>query len=118
MNERRFYEAETQGLCRSAPAALRNREPIAEVLAEHTRPLHIHEIASRLGLTEGAYEPLRRVLDDLCWDGSVVALPGQRFRLARAREERERRGREHEGSLNVNPRGFGFVTVLDLPDDV
>ncbi|MRG92835.1 ribonuclease R [Polyangium spumosum] len=94
------------------------RVTIAEVLAEHTRPLHIHEIASRLGLTEGAYEPLRRVLDDLCWDGSVVALPGQRFRLARAREERERRGREHEGNLNVNPRGFGFVAVLDLPDDV
>ena len=92
------------------------RVTIAEVLAEHSRPLHIHEIASRLGLTEGAYEPLRRVLDDLCWDGSVVALPGQRFRLARAREER--RGKEHEGTLNVNPRGFGFVAVLDLPDDV
>jgi len=92
------------------------RVTIADVLAEHTRPLHIHEIASRLGLTEGAYEPLRRVLDDLCWDGSVVALPGQRFRLARAREER--RGKEHEGTLNVNPRGFGFVAVLDLPDDV
>ncbi len=93
------------------------RVNIADVLAEHTRPLHIHEIASRLGLTEGAYEPLRRVLDDLCWDGSIVALPGQRFRLARAREER-RSGKEYEGPLNVNPRGFGFVTVLDLPDDV
>ncbi|WP_272458049.1 ribonuclease R [Polyangium jinanense] len=92
------------------------RVTIADVLAEHSRPLHIHEIASRLGLTEGAYEPLRRVLDDLCWDGSVVALPGQRFRLARAREER--RAKEYEGTLNVNPRGFGFVTVLDLPDDV
>ncbi|WP_232379491.1 ribonuclease R [Polyangium fumosum] len=94
------------------------RVTIAEVLAEHSRPLHIHEIASRLGLTEGAYEPLRRVLDDLCWDGSVIALPGQRFRLAVARTREERRGKEHEGTLNVNPRGFGFVTVLDLPDDV
>jgi len=92
------------------------RANIADVLAEHARPLHIHEIGSRLGLTEGAYEALRRVLDDLCWDGSVIALPGQRFRLARTREER--RGKEHEGSLNVNPRGFGFVSTLDLPDDV
>lgn len=30
---RRFYEAPASGDCRSAPAALRNREPIADVLA-------------------------------------------------------------------------------------
>jgi len=33
-DERRFYEAPTAGAKRSAPAALRNREPIAEVLAD------------------------------------------------------------------------------------
>ena len=33
-DERRFYEAPVTGTRRSAPAALRNREPIAEVLAE------------------------------------------------------------------------------------
>jgi len=33
-DERRFYEAPAQGGRRSAPAALRNREPIADVLAE------------------------------------------------------------------------------------
>ncbi|MEA3068430.1 MAG: hypothetical protein QOK41_1837 [Sphingomonadales bacterium] len=33
-DERRFYEAAVSGAQRSAPAALRNREPIAEVLAE------------------------------------------------------------------------------------
>jgi hypothetical protein len=33
-DERRFYEAPAAGPRRSAPAALRNREPIAEVLAE------------------------------------------------------------------------------------
>jgi len=31
---RRFYEGQAEGLRRSAPAALRNREPIAEVLRE------------------------------------------------------------------------------------
>jgi hypothetical protein len=31
---RRFYEAPASGMRRSAPAALRNREPIAEVLSE------------------------------------------------------------------------------------
>lgn len=34
MSERRFYEAPMAGARRSAPAALRNREPIAQVLAE------------------------------------------------------------------------------------
>lgn len=33
-DERRFYEARSGGACRSAPAAQRNREPIAEVLVE------------------------------------------------------------------------------------
>ena len=33
-NERRFYETPAAGAQRSAPAALRNREPIAEVLRE------------------------------------------------------------------------------------
>ena len=34
MTDRRFYEAPVAGARRSAPAALRNREPIAEVLAD------------------------------------------------------------------------------------
>jgi SAM-dependent methyltransferase len=34
MGDRRNYEAPAEGTRRSAPAALRNREPIAEVLAE------------------------------------------------------------------------------------
>lgn len=33
-DERRFYEAEASGARRSAPAAMRNREPIADVLAD------------------------------------------------------------------------------------
>lgn len=34
VDERRFYERDAEGARRSAPAALRNREPIAEVLSE------------------------------------------------------------------------------------
>lgn len=46
----RFYEAPTEGACRSAPAALRNREPIAHVL-EQWLPSHglVLEIASGTG---------------------------------------------------------------------
>jgi len=46
----RFYEAPVSGACRSAPAALRNREPIADVLADWL-PDHgtVLEIASGTG---------------------------------------------------------------------
>ena len=48
--ERRFYEERAGGGCRSAPAALRNRDPIAEVLAEWLPPSGlVLEIASGTG---------------------------------------------------------------------
>ena len=49
-DQRRFYEAPAIGLRRSAPAALRNREPIAEVLREWLPPAGlVLEIASGTG---------------------------------------------------------------------
>ena len=49
-DERRFYEEEVAGARRSAPAALRNREPIAEVLGEWLPPAGlVLEIASGTG---------------------------------------------------------------------
>jgi SAM-dependent methyltransferase len=49
-DERRFYEAPASGARRSAPAALRNREPIAEVLADWLpRSGLVLEIASGTG---------------------------------------------------------------------
>ena len=49
-NERRFYEAPASGARRSAPAAMRNREPIAEVLAKWLpRSGLVLEIASGSG---------------------------------------------------------------------
>ena len=49
-DERRFYEAQSAGRGRSAPAALRNRDPIAEVLAEWLPPSGlVLELASGTG---------------------------------------------------------------------
>lgn len=69
-----------------------------------------------MGIEERRYTALQRVLEDLSFDGSVVALPGQRFRLSR--EQVERHGTETEGILSVHPRGFGFVNAAGLPDDI
>ena len=58
----RFYEAPTDGLRRSAPAALRNREHIAEVLRQWLpdRGL-VLEIASGTGIRACTSIELRRV---------------------------------------------------------
>ena len=49
-DDRRFYEDSSRGVRRSAPAALRNREPIAEMLREWLPPSGlVLEIASGTG---------------------------------------------------------------------
>ena len=86
------------------------------LLASVPRALHVNEIATRLDVPAGAYTGLQRLLDDLSYDGTVVALPGQRFRLTA--KLAEQRGTELIGYLNVNPRGFGFVSAVGFADDV
>lgn len=92
------------------------RDAVVDLLATQQRPIHIAEIAARLGVEERKYTALQRVLEDLAFDGSVVALPGQRFKLSR--EQVARHGTEIEGILSVHPRGFGFVSAAGVPDDV
>jgi ribonuclease R len=91
------------------------REAVVDLLASQPRALHVNEIATRLGVEAGSYAALQRLLDDLSYDGSVVALTGQRFRLGR--DQRESHNTMLEGVLNVNPRGFGFVSA-GLEQDV
>jgi ribonuclease R len=95
---------------------LARRDDVINLLASQGRAMHTHEIATRLGVEEGQYVALHRLLDDLGYDGSIVPLAGQRFRLSG--QQREARGTTCEGYLNVNPRGFGFVSAPGLPDDV
>lgn len=92
------------------------RDAVVDLLSSFRRALHINEIATRLGVEERRYPALQRLLDDLSFDGSVVAMPGQRFRLTR--EQAERRGTEVSGILSVNPRGFGFVNTPGMADDI
>jgi ribonuclease R len=92
------------------------RDAVVDLLASERRALHVNEIATRLGLPDGAYAALQRLLDDLSFDGSIVPLTGQRFRLSK--EQKQQHGEEAEGHLNVNPRGFGFVPAPSLGGDV
>lgn len=120
-------------------SALPHRLRVLEILAEHARPLHVAEIAQRLGIehTPG----LTAMLDDLVFSGAVRAFPGHRYRigddveidprpeaappppeaeaapkkaLPRAGESpwssRPTRG-ERVGILTMHPRGFGFVAA-------
>ncbi len=92
------------------------RDDVMNLLASQRRALHVNEIAMRLGVEAGAYTALHRLLDDLAYSGSIVALSGQRFRLSD--RQIEQRGTGLDGYLNVHPRGFGFVSAAGFADDV
>jgi ribonuclease R len=99
-----------------SPSNAVRRDTVIDLLASHRRALHIHEIATRLGVDLASQSALRRVLDDLSFDGSVVALPGQRFRLSR--DQIETRSTEVEGIFSFHPRGFGFVSVPNTREGI
>ena len=92
------------------------RDRVIDTLASAGRALHSQEIASRLGVEAGAYPALQRLLDDLAFDGSIVPLAGQKFRLNR--EQLEGRGAELEGPIHVHARGFGFVSCAGTDGDL
>ena len=93
------------------------RKNVIELLASFSRAMHTSEIAQRLGVGPALVPALSRVLDDLVFDGTVVAQAGHRFRLAAAERSRSR-DEVVEGYLTVNPRGFGFVQREGDSDDV
>ena len=97
------------GAVGGAPARPAARRGDPTLLAAQRRPMHVAEIATRLGVEAGSYDALQRVLDDLAFDGRVAPMSGHRFRLSR--EQTERHGAEVEGVLSVNPRGFGYLVA-------
>lgn len=88
----------------------------AEILAvfEDTtrRPLHVSEVAERLGLPFTARRALSEALEAMVSRGLLSALPGARYRLPRKATV------EVTGRFSQNPRGFGFVTGEDGGPDV
>ncbi len=95
-------------------ASLPHRLRVFELLAQSTRPLHVAEIAARLGVDPTLTPGLTAMLDDMVLSGALRAFPGHRYRMAEGVAEVEtprgrRNVRERVGVLTVNPRGFGFV---------
>jgi ribonuclease R len=103
-------------------ATLPHRLRVLELLAEVSRPLHVSEIAGRLGVDPTLTPGLTAMLDDAVLMGAVRAFPGHRYKIAEGVEtvERERGGRkptrERTGFLTVHPRGFGFVATPGTGD--
>lgn len=90
--------------------ALPSRTALLDALGAEDRAINANQLAEKLGVNQASYEGLLRLLDDLVFDGVVVA-HGQRFKLVKKKGfGAKARGRERrEGLLTVNPRGFGFV---------
>jgi ribonuclease R len=84
------------------------RADVIELLATQKRAIHFQEIFDKLGTAPRHLIALNRVLDDLVFDGTLVALPGQRFKLS-DKQGHGRKERVVVGFLSAHARGFAFV---------
>lgn len=92
--------------------ALPGRTEILRCLRAEGRGLHTAELASRLEVKPASRRRLRELLEQLVLDGSLTAVPGDRFTVSRARDEFG----VWEGVLSVHPRGFAFVNAAGRDD--
>lgn len=122
-------------------SGLPKKNQLTDLLARHTEPRHARDIARELDLDPKSYRALVRILDDMSREGLVIAIPGDRYKLARrgakglprneappksaakpsGREPTRTPNRapardELEGILTVNARGFGFVATGEKDD--
>src|SRR6266545_6480729 len=83
----------------------------AEILAVFDqgvrRPLHVSEVAERLGLPFIVRRPLGEALEAMASRGLLSVMPGSRYRLPKSHTD------ELGGRFSQNPRGFGFVALED-----
>lgn len=65
------------------PMAFPRRSAVLELLSRNSRPTPMSELAAQLDIPSRHVVALERVLDDLIFDGSVIAMAGNSFRAAR-----------------------------------
>src|SRR5437899_12511754 len=94
---------------------LPSRSDVLRFLASDNRAFHAKEMAKEFDVGDSSYHALLAMLDNLAFDGLVVARDGHKFKLGKP--SARGRGEEREGYLNVNPRGFGFVSSIGASGD-
>jgi len=94
----------------SMARALPGPSDILHSLRAEGRALHVSELGERLSVRGGSRRHLRDLLERLVLDGTLNALPGDRFSVA------EKRLDGWEGALSVHPRGFAFVNSAGHDD--
>jgi len=82
---------------------LPSRTKVLELLASEDRAFHAQEIADRLGVARESSAGLLRLLDDLVFDGVVVARDGQKFKMQSA----DRAVRSERQPVAIPTRGGG-----------
>jgi ribonuclease R len=113
-----------------------------QLFGQEDRPFHAREIAIELDVPKESYRALVGLLDNLVFEGELIGLPGDKYKLRRrsgamsngandasananrggasstnTRPRAGGRGDEREGTLSVNQRGFGFVSSLGASGD-
>jgi ribonuclease R len=91
--------------------ALPGRSDILHSLRAEGRALHVSELGQRLSVRPASRRRLRDLLEQLVLDGTLSALPGDRFGVP----EKQRLD-AWEGALSVHPRGFAFVNSAGRED--
>ena len=87
--------------------SLPSRSDVLKLLATDERAFHAKEIAKELGVEDSKYEGLMRLLDNLSFDGAVLALDGASFKLM----SKSRPGRPLEERGTERPRGTHQAVV-------
>ncbi|MGB4589439.1 MAG: ribonuclease R [Clostridiaceae bacterium] len=78
-------------------------EKIMEILGQHNyKPLNVDELADVLGLEKNDRKTLKKTVDQLIKDGSVIKIKKEKIVLPEGFGI-------YIGKLDVNKRGFGFV---------
>lgn len=88
-----------------------NDDQILAAFPPAPKSVRVRDLARRLGLPQSERVALSEHLRSMVWAGKLAHEPGNRFSLARHEGELT-------GTLTLNPRGFGFVDVDGVGEDV
>lgn len=93
-----------------------SKASIISALEEAGRPLHAGQLATRLEVSQSAYERFLEALELMAEREQIRRLSGHRFAANPPKKAPKSNQDRWEGQLSINPRGFGFVTTPGKED--